>query len=305
MTKRMKVVVVGSVALDSVETPKGRRKKMQGGSASYASLASALFAPTGLVGVVGKDFPKAYMKVYRAAALDLTGLQQVEGKTFHWDGTYEANMNNRRTNRTELNVFADFKPILPAAYGRVPYLCLGNISPDLQALVLSQMKGRPFIMLDTMEMWIENSRKKLMSVISKVDLLTVNEHEARALTGEESLFAAARAILKMGPKYALVKKGEHGALVMSRNRRDPFLVPAWPLEDVVDPTGAGDSFAGALAGALAEHGDRVTWESMCEAMVTATAVASCTCGAFGIDGLAGLKRRALLARVNRFRKMLP
>lgn len=298
------VVVVGSIAFDTVETPKGRREKLQGGSASYSAIASALFAPTGLVGVVGDDFPDAYTAAYARAGIDLAGLSRAPGKTFHWDGTYSADMNSRRTNCTELNVFADFSPDLPATYRAAPFLCLGNIAPSLQARVLDQMSSRPFTMLDTMELWIDTARAELLDVVNRVDLLTVNEHEARALTGKTSLLEAARAILRLGPAWALVKKGEHGAFLMGRDGGDPVLVPAWPLEDVTDPTGAGDTFAGALIGSLASGG-AVDREAFRRALLRATVASSCTCSAFGLEGLSALTRADLDARSARFRSMLP
>ena len=298
------VVVVGSIAFDTVETPKGRREKLQGGSASYSAIASALFAPTGLVGVVGDDFPDAYTAAYARAGIDLAGLVRAPGLTFHWDGTYSADMNSRRTNRTDLNVFAGFSPDLPDAYRAAPVLCLGNIAPSLQLRVLSQMTARPFVMLDTMELWISTERTDLMDAISRSDLLTVNEHEARALTGKTSLLEAARDILRLGPAWALVKKGEHGAFLMGRDGTDPVLVPAWPLEDVTDPTGAGDTFAGALIGSLASGG-AVDREAFRRALLRATVASSCTCSAFGLEGLAALTRADLDARADRFRSMLP
>ncbi|HPC18869.1 MAG TPA: PfkB family carbohydrate kinase [Kiritimatiellia bacterium] len=296
------VVVVGSVAFDSVQTPKARHEKLLGGSASYTSVAAALFARTGIVGVVGEDFPPEYVEIFERAGVDLQGLQREPGKTFHWSGLYEDNMNNRRTNCTDLNVFADFNPVIPEAYRTSPYLCLENIAPALQARVLDQMEKPRFTVLDTMDLWINTTREELMNVIARVDLLTVNEHEARHLTGKGSLLKAAKKILDMGPKYALIKKGEHGAFLMSQD--DILIVPAWPLLEVVDPTGAGDTFAGGLLGTLAELGD-VTRENLHKALVNATVTAAFTCEAFSVDRLRQITRAELNERVAAFRRMLP
>ena len=296
------VVVVGSVAFDSVQTPKARHEKLLGGSARYTSVAAALFARTGIVGVVGEDFPPEYVEIFERAGVDLQGLQREPGKTFHWSGLYEDNMNNRRTNCTDLNVFADFNPVIPEAYRTSPYLCLENIAPALQARVLDQMEKPRFTVLDTMDLWINTTREELMNVIARVDLLTVNEHEARHLTGKGSLLKAAKKILDMGPKYALIKKGEHGAFLMSQD--DILIVPAWPLLEVVDPTGAGDTFAGGLLGTLAELGD-VTRENLHKALVNATVTAAFTCEAFSVDRLRQITRAELNERVAAFRRMLP
>ncbi|HQN80466.1 MAG TPA: PfkB family carbohydrate kinase, partial [Kiritimatiellia bacterium] len=289
-------------AFDSVQTPKARHEKLLGGSASYTSVAAALFARTGIVGVVGEDFPPEYVEIFERAGVDLQGLQREPGKTFHWSGLYEDNMNNRRTNCTDLNVFADFNPVIPEAYRTSPYLCLENIAPALQARVLDQMEKPRFTVLDTMDLWINTTREELMNVIARVDLLTVNEHEARHLTGKGSLLKAAKKILDMGPKYALIKKGEHGAFLMSQD--DILIVPAWPLLEVVDPTGAGDTFAGGLLGTLAELGD-VTRENLHKALVNATVTAAFTCEAFSVDRLRQITRAELNERVAAFRRMLP
>lgn len=296
------VVVVGSVAFDTVETPKAKREKQLGGSASYTSVAAALFAKTGLVGVVGADFPQDYIGIFEQAEVDLQGLQRKPGKTFHWSGVYEDNMNNRRTNCTDLNVFADFNPVIPEAYRTSPFLCLENIAPALQAHVLDQMAKPKFTVLDTMDLWINTTREELMNVIARVDLLTVNEHEARHLTGKGSLLKAARKILDMGPTYALIKKGEHGAFLMSKD--DFLIVPAWPLVEVVDPTGAGDTFAGGLIGTLAACGE-VTRENLHRALVNATVTAAYTCEAFSVDRLRQISRADLESRAQAFRRMLP
>jgi len=296
------IVVVGSVAFDSVKTSKAAHEKLLGGSASYTSIAAALFARTGIVGVVGEDFPQAYMEVFLNANVDTQGLQREPGKTFPWGGFYEADMNNRHTRCTDLNVFADFNPVIPEAYRASPFLCLGNIAPALQARVLDQMEKPRFTVLDTMDLWINTAREALLGVIRRVDLLTVNEHEARHLTGKGSLLKAAHKILEMGPQYALIKKGEHGAFLMSKD--DILIVPAWPLVDVLDPTGAGDTFAGGLIGTLAAHG-KITRENLHDALVNATVAAAYTCEAFSVDRLRAITRGDLEERARRFRNMLP
>ena len=296
------VVVVGSVAFDSVQTSKAAHEKLLGGSASYTSIAASLFARTGVVGVVGEDFPPEYVAIFETAGVDLQGLQREKGKTFHWSGVYEDNMNNRRTNCTDLNVFADFNPVIPEAYRASPFLCLENIAPALQAHVLDQMQKPKFTVLDTMDLWINTTREDLMNVIARVDMLTVNEHEARHLTGKGSLLKAARKILDMGPTYALIKKGEHGAFLMSKD--DFLIVPAWPLVEVVDPTGAGDTFAGGLIGTLAALGE-VTRDNLHRALVNGTVTAAYTCEAFSVDGLRHITRAQLDERAEAFRRMMP
>jgi sugar/nucleoside kinase (ribokinase family) len=302
-TETPDVVVVGSIAFDSIETPAGKRPKLMGGSASYTATACALLARTGLVGVVGGDFPEAYLDVFRGAGVDLAGLERVaDGKTFHWDGTYDADMNNRTTNCTELNVFADFDPVLPEAYRKSPCLCLGNIAPALQAKVLDQMEAPRFTLLDTMNLWIDQTRDDLMKVIPRVDMLIINEHETRELTGKDSLLRGARDILAMGPRYALVKKGEHGAFLMGRDFY--AAIPAWPLERLADPTGAGDTFSAGIVGTVAAAGN-LDAATLKQALVNATCLASFTCEAFGIERLKDVTKADLAAREAAFRAILP
>lgn len=292
------IVVVGSVAFDSVKTSKAAHEKLLGGSASYTSIAAALFARTGIVGVVGEDFPQAYMDVFLNANVDTQGLQREPGKTFHWSGVYEDDMNNRHTRCTDLNVFADFNPVIPEAYRASPFLCLGNIAPALQARVLDQMEKPRFTVLDTMDLWINTAREALLGVIRRVDLLTVNEHEARHLTGKGSLLKAAHKILEMGPQYALIKKGEHGAFLMSKD--DILIVPAWPLVDVLDPTGAGDTFAAGFMGFLARLG-MLSLEALRRAVVHGTVLASFTVEDFSVDRLRTLSLAEVQARYDEFR----
>ncbi len=295
------VAIVGSVGIDTIETPRARRESVLGGSASYACAAASFFAKVGMVGVVGTDFSKKNLNLYRRFGIDLAGLQIVPGETFRWSGVYEANMDNRRTLSTELNVFASFSPELPEAYRAAPFLFLANISPALQLHVLEQVKRPRFVLLDTMDLWINTAREDLVKVIRRVDMLTLNESEARHLTGRHALAVAARHLLEMGPKYVVVKKGEHGSILFTRN--STFLMPAYLLEDVNDPTGAGDTFAGGFLGALA-RGGTVNEKAIRQAMLYGSVLASFGVEDFSLDRLARLKKPHVEQRVRAFRKML-
>ena len=297
----IRLVVVGSIGIDTIETPATKRASILGGSASYACAAASFFSNVGMVGVVGTDFPPKFRALYEHFKIDLQGLQTVPGETFRWSGVYEANMDNRRTLSTELNVFADFSPELPAAYRKAPFLFLGNISPSLQARVLDQIEAPRFVMMDTMDLWINIARDDLLKVIKRVDLLTVNESEARLLTGEHGLIKAARKLLTLGPRHVLVKKGEHGSILFYQDRL--FLMPAFPLESVCDPTGAGDTFAGGFMGALAAS-DSVTEESIRRAMLYGSMVASFGVEEFSLDRLEKLDRPAIEKRAQLFREMI-
>lgn len=301
MNPKPKLVVVGSVGLDTIETPMTRREGILGGSVSYACAAASFFAPTGMVGVVGTDFPEAYLELYRDFGIDLQGLQRVEGKTFRWSGVYEADMNNRRTLATDLNVFGQFMPELPADYREAPFLFLANISPELQLHVLQQARVPEFVAADTMDLWINVARDPLMEVIAAVDLLTLNESEARLLAGEHNLVRAARKIMGWGPECLIIKKGEHGAMLFSAGGM--FVVPAYPLESVQDPTGAGDTFAGGFMGALAEGG-RVDPTAIRTAMAYGSVVASFGVEAFSLDRLKRLSRTEIDQRLQAFRDLI-
>jgi sugar/nucleoside kinase (ribokinase family) len=254
-----------------------------------------------MVGVVGDDFPHAHRALYERAAIDLQGLQTVEGKTFRWSGVYEENMDNRRTLSTELNVFESFSPELPEAFLESPFVFLANISPDLQIHVLEQVKNPRFVMADTMDLWIATTREDLDQMIERVDLLTVNESEARQLTGQHSPIRAARELLARGPEYVLIKKGEHGSILFYED--EIFLMPAFPLEHVNDPTGAGDMFAGAFMGALAADGG-TTPDALRKAMLYGSVVASFGVEDFSLDRLAELSMTAIEERAGIFRRML-
>jgi cytidine kinase len=294
------VVIVGSVGLDEIETPRTKRKNQLGGSASYACAAASFFARPGMVGVVGTDFPARCRATYRRFGIDLAGLQARAGRTFRWGGAYEENMNNRRTLFTELNVFAEFSPELPEAYRGAPYLFLANIQPALQLHVLRQMRRPRFILLDTMDLWINTAFGDLIDVIGRVDMLTVNESEARHLAGEPNLVRAARRLLDLGPRYVAIKRGEYGSMLFSA--RGIALVPAFPLDDVRDPTGAGDTFAGAFLGALARAG-RIGEDAIRAAMTYGSVVASFGVEDFSLNRLGRLGRADIEARARELRRM--
>ncbi|MFZ2641892.1 MAG: PfkB family carbohydrate kinase [Verrucomicrobiia bacterium] len=301
----MSVVIVGSIALDTVQTPVETHTDMLGGSASYASVAASFFAPVKLVGVVGTDFPKKFTNLLRKRGIDLAGLQVAEGKTFRWSGVYEWDYNTRRTVSVALNVFERFNPTLPADYATAPFVMLGNIHPSLQHRVLDQMRRPKFILCDTMDLWIETAKPDLMKLLKRVDALCLNDSEARQLTGQTSLIKAGRALLRMGPKFAVIKKGEHGALLFSNG--DFFSAPAYPLEDLHDPTGAGDCFAGALIGYVARSG-RATPAVLRRAIVHGSVVASYDVESFSLNRLERLRpaditrRYAEFIRLSRFHK---
>jgi sugar/nucleoside kinase (ribokinase family) len=297
----IQLVIVGSVGLDTIETPAARHADVLGGSASYACAAASFFTRTGMVGVVGSDFGKGYLDIYRGFGFDLAGLQVREGRTFRWSGVYEDNMDNRRTLSTELNVFAEFMPELPENYRNAPFLFLANIAPALQLRVLDQIRKPRFVAADTMDLWINVALADLRKVIRRIDLLTLNESEARHLTGERALITAARKLLGWGPKYILIKKGEHGAVLFSK--RGTFLMPAYPLEEVHDPTGAGDTFAGGFMGQLAAGG-KVTEEALRRAMLVGSVIASFNVEAFSLNRLRKLTRREFIRRIGEFQKML-
>src|SRR6266436_5332134 len=246
----MSLLVVGSIALDTVKTPVEEHGDLLGGSASYAATAASYFSPVQLVGVVGSDFPKSEFEFWRSRQIDASGVQQVEGKTFRWSGEYAWDLNTRETKSVALNVFENFKPELPENFRETEFVLLANIAPSLQSHVLDQMQRPRFVVADTMDLWIETTRKDLDALLPRVDLLILNDSEAREITKETSLIKAGRRIRKMGPRYVAIKKGEHGALLFGEGDQF-FSCGAYPLEDIHDPTGAGDTFAGGMAGYLA------------------------------------------------------
>ncbi len=296
----MSVLVVGSTALDSIKTPKAENPRLLGGSASHAAVAASFFSPVKLVGIVGTDFPKRYLALYTRHGIDLAGLQRVEGKTFHWAGEYELNMNNRRTLTTELGVFETFQPDLPAAYRRTPYVLLANIAPALQHHVLDQVERPRFVIADTMDLWLNIALDDLLSLLKRVDMLVLNDHEARQLAKEDNVVVAIRKIHKRGPRYVIVKRGEHGSVLSGPDGL--FLCPAYPLGRVVDPTGAGDSFVGGLIGYLAGKGGKPE-RNLREAILHGTVVASFCCEGFGLHRTTRVTRSQIDSRVKSLRAM--
>jgi len=297
----VKVWMVGSIGIDDIQTRTADRKNLMGGSLPYGTVASSFSAKTGAVGVVGSDFPVAFDKRLQSFGIDLQGIQRKTGPTFRWACKYDDNMIERTTLLTELGVFAEFMPELPASFRHAPYVLLGNIQPELQLHVLKQAVGARFVALDTMNLWIEIAQPALRKVIRRVDLVTLNDGEARMLTGKWNLCACAETILKMGPKFVVIKKGEHGALLVSH--KGIFIVPAYPVRKLVDPTGAGDSYAGAFMGYLARAG-RVTDGVMREALIFASAVASFGVEGFSLDRFERLSSADIKTRVDELKRMV-
>ncbi len=296
----MSLLVVGTVAFDAIETPFGKTDKIVGGAASYIALASSYFTKQiNLVSVVGDDFPQEFMNTLKGQGVNLDGLQIKQGeKSFFWSGRYHNDMNSRDTLDTQLNVLADFDPIVPESYKNCEFLMLGNLMPAVQQKVLSQLSKRPkLIVLDTMNFWMDIAMPELMETLKGIDVLTINDSEARQLSGEYSLVKAAQKILAMGPKVLVIKKGEHGALLF--NKKEVFFAPALPLEDVFDPTGAGDSFAGGFIGYLAKTKD-ISFENMKRAIIFGSAMASFTVEKFGTERLIGLSQEDVSDRVQEF-----
>ena len=296
----MSLLTVGTVAFDDIETPSGRAEKVVGGACTYISLAASYFvSPVRVVSVVGDDFPEETLNYLRRRGVDLEGLQVKKGeKSFYWSGRYHSNFNSRDTLETQLNVLASFDPILPENYRNSDYLMLGNLTPELQMQVLNQLSHRPkLVALDTMNFWMDIALADLLKVIEKVDVLTVNDEEARQLSGEHALLKAAKVIHEMGPTYLIIKKGEHGALLFHRGQI--FFAPALPLAEVVDPTGAGDSFAGGFMGWIAKTND-TSFENMKRAVIYGSAMASFCVEAFSIDRLKGLTPAMIENRVEQF-----
>ncbi|MDE3168712.1 MAG: sugar kinase [Acidobacteriota bacterium] len=297
----MSLLVVGSVAFDAIETPFGKVDRTLGGAASYFALAASHFVPVRMVAIVGQDFTDEHRAVFKGRKIDLTGLETAAGRSFFWSGRYSQNMNERTTLATELNVFADFKPALPPGYLDSQHIFLGNIDPGLQRSVLHQVNGRPRIVgLDTMNYWIEGSNEQLRETLKYVDILTINDDETRQLTGEHNLLRASRHVLELGPKILIVKRGEHGALMV--HPKFIFSVPAFPLEEVHDPTGAGDTFAGGFMGFLAKAGN-MSEQNLRRAMVYGSVLASFTVEQFGVERLAKVTRREINDRAHRFAKL--
>jgi sugar/nucleoside kinase (ribokinase family) len=297
----MSVLIVGSTALDSIKTPKAENPRLLGGSASHAAVAASFFSPVKLVGVVGDDFPKRYLNLYRRHKIDLEGLQRLRGKTFHWSGEYEINMNNRRTLLTELGVFETFTPTLPKAYQKSPFVLLANIAPALQSHVLSQMQRPEFVVADTMDLWLNIAMQDLLKLLKCIDGFVLNDSEAHQLTKEDNVYAAIKKIHKLGPKYVIIKKGSHGSILSGP--RGHFICPAYPLHKVQDPTGAGDSFVGGMMGYLATAKGSID-ENLRRAMVFGSVTASFCCEGFGLKQTTRIKRAQINARVKELEKLV-
>jgi len=296
----MSVLVIGSIALDSIKTPAASRPRLLGGSASHAAIAASFFGPVRLVGVVGADFPRRYIQLYRRRKIDVEGLQIKSGKTFHWSGEYEANMDNRRTLLTELGVFENFTPHLAAAHKTSPFVLLANIAPSLQAHVLDQMSKPKFVVADTMDLWLNIALNDLLALLKRVDGFVLNESEAHQLTECTNMLHALRALHKLGPKYVIIKKGHNGALLSAPDGL--FLSPAYPLRRVVDPTGAGDSFVGGLMGYLANARGPIE-AKIRRAMIYGSVVASFCCEGFGLTRTSKIKRADIEKRVNELERL--
>ncbi|MEG0187076.1 PfkB family carbohydrate kinase [Algoriella sp.] len=300
----MSLLTVGTVAFDKLESPFGKTDKILGGAATYIGMASSLLGvDTAIVSVVGGDFPQEYIDLLTSKGINLDGLEIVkEGKTFFWEGRYHNDLNTRDTLVTELNVLETFNPVVPQNYKSPEVLMLGNLHPLVQKGVLTQLDKRPsLVILDTMNFWMDIAWDDLMDVIKDVDVISINDEEARQMSGEYSLVKAAKKIMTLGPKTVIIKKGEHGALLFQGE--DVFFAPALPLEDVFDPTGAGDTFAGGFSGYLAKTND-FSFDNMKRAIVYGSALASVTCEKFGTESLQALTRDGLAERLKEFKKLM-
>ncbi|MFN3021185.1 PfkB family carbohydrate kinase [Chryseobacterium sp. TY3] len=299
----MKLLAVGTVAFDAIETPFGKTDKILGGAATYIGLAaSALEAEVGLVSVIGGDFPQGYLDMLTSKNINIDGVEIIkEGKTFFWSGKYHNDLNSRDTLVTELNVLENFDPKIPASFADADVLMLGNLHPAVQLAVLERMSQRPkMVILDTMNFWMDLTWDLLMEVIAKTDVITINDEEARQLSGEYSLVKAAQKIHALGPKFVIIKKGEHGALLFHEGKI--FAIPALPLEEVFDPTGAGDTFAGGLAAYITKTGD-FSFANLKNALIVGSAMASFTVEKFGTVRLEDVTKEELKGRINQFREL--
>ena len=296
-----KLLIVGTVAFDAIETPFGQTDKILGGAATYISLSASQFGvKSGIVSVVGGDFPKEYLDKLNAKNISTEGIEIIEdGKTFFWKGVYHNDLNSRDTLITDLNVLADFNPVVPQEFKDADFLMLGNLHPAVQMAVINQIPVRPkLVALDTMNFWMDNALDELMEVIAKIDVITINDEEARQLSGEYSLVKAAQKIHKMGPKFVVIKKGEHGALLF--NNGDVFFAPALPLEEVFDPTGAGDTFAGGFIGHIAKSGD-ISFDNMKRAVISGSNLASFCVEKFGTERMENLSKEEIEKRLLQFK----
>ena len=297
----MTVLIVGSIALDSIETPAGKVNEVLGGAATYSSVATSFFSKVRIVGVVGEDFPKKYEAIFKHKKIDTEGLIKLPGKTFRWAGKYHTDLNKRDTLRTELNVFEKFAPVLPESYRKTKYIFLANIHPALQLRVLQQVESPGLIVADTMNLWINTARKDLEKLIPKVDILMLNDEEARMITGEHQLARAGRSLLNRGLFATVIKRGEHGATVF--HRQGVFFAPAYPLEDVKDPTGAGDTFAGGFVGFLAKSGKK-DFSTIKRAAIYGSVLASFAVQEFSLKRLLTIKQKDISKRYKEFHKLV-
>jgi sugar/nucleoside kinase (ribokinase family) len=293
----MSVLVVGTVAFDSIETPLGSAERILGGSAAYFALGASFFAPVRVVGVSGQDFPEEHLELFLQRGIDLEGLKREKGNTFHWRGRYHEDVNVRDTLELHLNVLSNFVPQLPDRYRDAEYVFLGNIDPVMQLEVLNQIRKMKLVACDTMDHWIKESAQDLRKVLKRIEMLVINDSEARLLSGYQNIVRAARAILKMGPKVVLIKRGEYGVLQFSDS--SVFATPAYPLEEVFDPTGAGDSFAGGFFGQIARSGDS-SQRGIRRAIVYGSVVASFTVEDFGVKRLTAASLPEIEERYQRF-----
>lgn len=298
-----KLLIVGTVAFDAIETPFGKTDKILGGAATYIGLSASQFenVEAGIVSVIGEDFPQEYIDLLQQNRLNLEGLETVKGgKTFFWSGKYHNDMNSRDTLDTQLNVLADFQPNVPAQFKDAAIVMLGNLHPAVQLSVIEQVNNPKLIVLDTMNFWMDTTWDLLLQVIAKVDVITINDEEARQLSGEYSLVKAARKISEMGPRYVVIKKGEHGALLFHKD--EMFFAPALPLEEVFDPTGAGDTFAGGFSGYLAATGD-ISFKNMKNAIIHGSNLASFCVEKFGTERMQHLSKKELTERLTHFKAL--
>jgi len=296
-------IIVGSIAFDSIETPFGKTDKIIGGAGTYICFSSSYFTKPHAIAVVGGDFPQEYISKLQQKGVDTTGLQVIKDeKTFFWAGKYYDNMNKRDTLVTELNVLEHFNPIIPESYQGIEYVMLGNLSPIVQRQVIERLTKRPkLIVMDTMNFWMDIMLDELKKTISMVDVITINEEEARQLSGEYSLPIAASKIMAMGPKYVIIKKGEHGALLFGENKM--FYAPGLPLELVIDPTGAGDTFAGGFIGYIAQQ-DKIDFETMKSALIVGSAMASFTVEKMGTEQIENLSKQQISDRIELFKDLV-
>lgn len=298
-----KLLIVGSVAFDAIETPFGKTGKILGGAAPFIGLAASQFnVDAAIVSVVGDDFPQAYLNLLKDRDIDISAIEVVQGgKTFYWEGRYHNDLNSRDTLVTELNTLGTFSPVVPENFKDADVVMLGNLHPSTQLSVINQMQERPkLIVLDTMNFWMDNTWDELMEVVSQIDVITINDEEARQMTNEYSLVKAAAKIQEMGPKYVVIKKGEHGALLF--HKEEIFFAPALPLEEVFDPTGAGDTFAGGFSGYLAQTGN-ISFENMKNAIIQGSNLASFCVERFGTERMAKLEKHEVDARLMQFKEL--